>query len=79
VTNAVKRIGALSPREWQVLEGLVAGDPNKVIAYDLGLSVRTVEVHRARMMERLGVRQLAEAVRLAVLAKLAHGPGEPRS
>jgi two-component system response regulator FixJ len=79
VTNAVKRIGALSPREWQVLEGLVAGDPNKVIAYDLGLSVRTVEVHRARMMERLGVRQLAEAVRLAVLAKLAHAPGEPRS
>jgi two-component system response regulator FixJ len=42
-----------------------------VIAYDLGLSVRTVEVHRARMMERLGARQLSEAIRLAVMAKLA--------
>lgn len=79
VVNAAERIGALSPREWQVLDALVAGHPNKVIAYDLGLSVRTVEVHRARMMERLGVRQLAEAVRLAVLAKLAHGSGEPSS
>ena len=52
-------------------DGLVAGRPNKVIAFDLGISVRTVEVHRARMMERLGTRKLADAVRLAVLAKLA--------
>jgi two-component system response regulator FixJ len=79
VANAAERIAALSPREWQVLDALVAGHPNKVIAYDLGLSVRTVEVHRARMMERLGVRQLAEAVRLAVLAKLSHGSSEPRA
>jgi Bacterial regulatory proteins, luxR family len=42
--------------------------PNKVIAYDLGISVRAVEVHRARMMERLRVRQLAEAIRLSVMA-----------
>jgi two-component system response regulator FixJ len=48
----------------------VSGRPNKLIAYHLGISVRTVEVHRARMMERLGVRQLAEAVRVGVLAKL---------
>lgn len=61
----------LSQRERQVLEALMVGHPNKVIAYDLDISVRTVEVHRARMMDRLGVRQLAEAVRLAVLAKLA--------
>jgi two-component system response regulator FixJ len=54
-----------------VLDALVAGRPNKVIAYDLSISVRTVEVHRARMMERLGVRQLAEAIRIAVLARLA--------
>ena len=47
------------------------GRQNKVIAFDLGISVRTVEVHRARMMERLGTRKLADAVRLAVLAKLA--------
>jgi two-component system, LuxR family, response regulator FixJ len=53
---------------------LVAGRPNKVIAHGLGISVRTVEVHRARMMERLGVRQLAEAIRLAVMARLAPRP-----
>jgi two-component system response regulator FixJ len=67
---AKKRIAELSPRERQVLDALVAGNPNKVIAYDLGISVRTVEVHRARMMERLRVRQLAEAIRLAVMAQL---------
>jgi two-component system response regulator FixJ len=69
--EAAQRIATLSPREREVLDGLVAGRPNKVIAFDLGISVRTVEVHRARMMERLGTRQLADAVRLAVLAKLA--------
>ena len=49
-----RQIARLSPREREVLDGLVAGASNKVIAFDLGLSVRTVEVHRARMMERLG-------------------------
>ena len=68
--QATERIAALSPREREVLDALVAGHPNKVIAFDLGISVRTVEVHRARMMERLGVRQLAEAVRLAVMAQI---------
>jgi two-component system response regulator FixJ len=71
ILDAARRLAALSPREQQVLDALLAGRPNKVIAYDLGLSVRTVEVHRARMMERLGVRQLSEAIRLAVTAKLA--------
>jgi two-component system, LuxR family, response regulator FixJ len=64
-------INTLSPRERQVLEALVAGQPNKVIAFGLGISVRTVEVHRSRMMDRLGVRQFAEAVRLLVLASFA--------
>ena len=64
-------IDTLSPRERQVLEALVAGQPNKVIAFDLGISVRTVEVHRSRMMDRLGVHQFAEAVRLLVLASFA--------
>jgi two-component system response regulator FixJ len=72
--EAAQRVDALSPRERQVLEALAAGRRNKVIAYDLGISVRTVEVHRARMMERLGVRQLAEAIRLAVMARL--GPSD---
>jgi two-component system response regulator FixJ len=69
--RAAQRITALSPREREVLDALVEGRANKVIAYDLGISVRTVEVHRARMMVRLGVRQLPEAVRLAVIARLA--------
>jgi two-component system response regulator FixJ len=68
--QAAQRVGALSRRERQVLDGLVAGRPNKVIAYDLGISVRTVEVHRARMLERLGTRHTAEAIRLAVMATL---------
>lgn len=69
--EAAERLAMLSRRERQVLDALMAGHQNKVIAFDLSTSVRTVEVHRARMMHRLGVRQLAEAIRLAVLAKLA--------
>jgi two-component system response regulator FixJ len=72
--DSAQRIARLSPREREVLDALVAGASNKVIAFDLGLSLRTVEVHRARMMERLGTRQLAEAIRLAVLATLAPAP-----
>jgi two-component system, LuxR family, response regulator FixJ len=71
VAEAAERIASLSPRERQVLDGLLAGRQSKVIAYDLGISLRTVEAHRARLMERLGTRRLAEAIRLAVLAGLA--------
>jgi two-component system response regulator FixJ len=71
MAGATLLIDSLSPREREVLEALVAGQPNKVIAFSLGISVRTVEVHRARMMDRLGVRQLGQAVRLSVLASLA--------
>jgi two-component system response regulator FixJ len=67
-TAAAQRIATLSARERQVFDALTVGHPNKVVAFDLGISVRTVEVHRARMLERLGVRSLAEAIRLAVLA-----------
>ena len=70
--DAAARIAALSPRERDVLELLLAGKPNKLIARDLGLSPRTVEVHRRRLMARLGVGSLAEAVRLAVRAGLGH-------
>jgi two-component system, LuxR family, response regulator FixJ len=74
VAVAARRIATLSRRERQVLEGLVAGHPNKVIGYDLGISTRTVEVHRARMLERLGTRHSAEAIRLAVMAMMAPPP-----
>jgi two-component system, LuxR family, response regulator FixJ len=69
--GAARRIAPLSRRERQVLDGLVAGHANKVIAYNLGISTRTVEVHRARMLVRLGTRHTAEAIRLAVMATLA--------
>lgn len=65
--DAARRIADLSRREQEVLACLVAGKSNKVIAFDLGLSIRTVEMHRVRMMRRLGVRTLPEALRVAHL------------
>jgi two-component system response regulator FixJ len=66
--EATVRIARLSPRERDVLDGLVAGQSNKEIADDLGISVRTVEVHRVRMLARLQTRHLADAIRLAVMS-----------
>lgn len=63
------KLEALSERERQVLEGLVAGHPNKTIAYDLDLSPRTVEVHRANLMIKMGANSLSDLVRMALLAK----------
>jgi two-component system response regulator FixJ len=65
---AASRIAGLTPRERDVLRLLVEGRPNKVIAHQLGISPRTVEIHRANVMEKLGCRSLAEAVRLALAA-----------
>jgi DNA-binding CsgD family transcriptional regulator len=62
------RVAGLSAREREGLEGLLAGGTNKMIAKELGISPRTVEVHRAHLMERLGVRTLPEAVLVAVAA-----------
>ena len=70
---AAARLAKLSHRESEILAALAAGRPQKVIAHELGISVRTVEVHRARMLRRLGVGSLAEAVRLSVLAGLDTG------
>jgi two-component system response regulator FixJ len=61
-------LGALTPRERDVLEGLAQGLPNKTIAYDLGISPRTVEVHRANLMTKLDVRSLSDALRIAFAA-----------
>jgi two-component system response regulator FixJ len=60
------RLTTLTPREREVLDLLVQGLPNKTVAYDLGSSPRTVEVHRARIMEKMGARSLAELVRMTI-------------
>jgi two-component system response regulator FixJ len=65
---AAAKLALLSPRELQVLEGLLAGLPNKTIAYDLAISPRTVEIHRARVMDKMGARSLSELIRLAMTA-----------
>ena len=59
----------LTPREREVLDGLARGLPNKTIAYDLGISPRTVEIHRANVMGKLGVKSLSEALRIAFAAQ----------
>lgn len=66
--DAEVRLQALTPRERDVLNGLAEGLPNKTIAYDLGISPRTVEIHRANLMTKLGVRSLSEALRIAFAA-----------
>lgn len=71
---ALSRIEALTPREREVLEGLAAGQTNKMIALTHGISPRTVEIHRANMMEKLGVRTLPEALRIALIAGLGTSP-----
>ena len=73
-TAAAARVAVLTPRERTVLRALVSGQPNKVIAHELGISPRTVEAHRAAVMEKLDVRSLAEAVRLAMAAGLDEEP-----
>ena len=67
--HAATRLKALTGREREVLDGLAQGMPNKTIAYDLGISPRTVEIHRANVMTKLGVRSLSEALRIAFAAQ----------
>ncbi|RWD63618.1 MAG: response regulator transcription factor FixJ [Mesorhizobium sp.] len=63
-----KNLATLSERERQVLDGLVSGLPNKTIAYDLGISPRTVEIHRANVMSKMGAGSLSHLVRMALIA-----------
>lgn len=63
-------LGVLTPGERDVLDGLAKGYPNNTIAYDLGISPRAVEVHRANVMTKLGVRSFSEALRIAFAAGL---------
>ncbi|HQR88625.1 MAG: DNA-binding response regulator [Caulobacter sp. 32-67-35] len=69
-SDAAIAIAALTSREQDVLRGMVQGLPNKTIAFDLGISPRTVEVHRANLMAKLQVKSLSEALRIAFAASL---------
>ena len=72
--EAAVKLQLLMPREREVLDGLAKGLPNKSIGYDLNISPRTVEIHRANLMSKLGVKSLSEALRIAFAAE----SGEPR-
>ncbi len=79
--QARAQLNALTPRERDVLNGLVEGQSNKVIAYDLGISPRTVEIHRANLMSKLAVNSLSDALKIAFTARVAEmagaAPSEP--
>jgi two-component system response regulator FixJ len=63
------RLASLSERERQVLDGLVAGNANKTIAYDLGISPRTVEVYRANVMTKMQAKNLSELIRMTLAVR----------
>lgn len=67
VEETAARIALLSPRERQVLDQLIIGHQNKMIAYELGISPRTVEIHRARVMAKMQAKNLSQLVRMALI------------
>ena len=72
------KLAALSNRERQVLEGLVAGNANKNIAFDLGISPRTVEIYRANVMTKMAANSLSDLVRMAMMAGILERSGKGR-
>jgi two-component system, LuxR family, response regulator FixJ len=69
IARITERISSLTQREREVMAELIVGHQNKVIAYHLGISPRTVEVHRARVMEKMGARSLSALVRMGIAAR----------
>ena len=84
--QATALVETLTRRQRQILHGIFQGMPNKIIAFELGLSIRTVEAYRSQLLAKLGVGSTAEAVRLAIAAGIgdeglsldAGDPGKPR-
>jgi two-component system response regulator FixJ len=74
-----EKLAALSNRERQVLEGLVAGNANKTIAFDLGISPRTVEIYRANLMTKMEANSLSDLVRMAMVAGILENSGKSES
>jgi two-component system response regulator FixJ len=70
-----ERLARLTPREREVMEHLIHGELSKVAAADLGISPRTVEIHRARILKKLGVKSISEVVRLILIRQA--GSDEP--
>ena len=68
--DAVVQLASLTNRERDVVGGLILGHPNKTIAFDLGISPRTVEIHRGNLMRKLGAASLSEVLQIAFAAKL---------
>jgi two-component system response regulator FixJ len=68
--DAIERLGRLTPTQSRVLHHMVTGIPNKLIAHELGLSMRTVENHRLQIMERVGTKNMLALARLVVVAGL---------
>jgi two-component system response regulator FixJ len=71
----LRHLETLTAREREVLDGIVAGRPNKLIAHQLGISPRTVEIHRARVMDKMQARSLSALVRMVLGAGIV--PGQP--
>lgn len=76
LTAIQDKLAALSNRERQVLEGLVAGSANKNIAFDLGISPRTVEIYRANLMTKMAANSLSDLVRMAMMAGIMADTGK---
>ena len=76
LTEIRDKLATLSNRESQVLKGLVAGKANKVIAFDLGISPRTVEIYRANLMTKMVANSLSDLVRMAMMAGILDGDGK---
>ena len=76
VMEAKSAVARLTARQRQVLQGVLHGYSNKQIARDLGISPRTVEIHRGYMMDRLDAKTTADAVRIGIYAEIGEGSEE---